>query len=95
VSVHSYPLDESPYEVRGLAGTSRDWCANVWDRYGPEVDGNRPVLAHAPDAGGFRVVRGGAWSSPLHFSRAATRFGARPELRRNTTGLRLARSYPG
>jgi serine/threonine-protein kinase len=28
VSVHTYPVDESPTGVRGLVGNSRDYCLN-------------------------------------------------------------------
>jgi len=37
-SVDDFPLDESPYGIRGLAGNVRDWCL---DRFGP--DGPRVV----------------------------------------------------
>ncbi len=93
--VGSFPLDESPYGVRDLSGNSRDWCCNVWRREGPLVDGGRLVVVEAPwSEEEIRAVRGGAWSSALNFSRAATRFGLRSTLRRTTTGLRIARSYP-
>lgn len=39
--VHEFPVDESPYGVRGLAGNVRDWCAD-------EVADGRKV-----DRGGF------------------------------------------
>lgn len=29
VPVHEFPLDESPYGVRGLGGNVRDWCADA------------------------------------------------------------------
>ena len=93
VPVDSYPLDESPLGVRGLAGNSRDWCLNVWNREGPKVRGGRLELDAADmDDPDFRAVRGGAWTSPLSFSRAAARFGNRPRPRRTNIGLRVARS---
>jgi serine/threonine-protein kinase len=91
--VQSYPSDESPYGVRGLAGNSRDWCGNIWRREGPTVEQGRLLLdLAAPDIPGLRAVRGGAWTSPLHASRSATRFGGQPGVRRMTLGLRLVRS---
>jgi serine/threonine-protein kinase len=79
--------------VRGLAGNSRDWCGNIWRWEGPRVARDRLVLEPAgPDDPDFHAVRGGAWSSALSCSRAATRFGNRPTLRRASTGIRLARS---
>ena len=92
-SIHDYPTDEGPHGVRGLAGNSRDWCSNLWLHDGPAKDGARLVL-HVPDPQDqeFRSLRGGAWPSPLSSSRAAGRFGSRPNGRRATTGVRLARS---
>jgi serine/threonine-protein kinase len=91
-SVKSYPIDESVYGIRGLAGNSRDWCGNVWRREGPAVtDGRLEVEAVLHDTG-FRALRGGAWCSPLVASRSAGRFGGPPAVRRMTTGARLARS---
>ena len=92
VSIASYPVDESPYGARGLAGNSRDWCINPWRRAGPVIVGERLTLdAAAPNDGEFRAVRGGAWSSQLGWCRSATRFGNRPTLRRTSTGLRVLR----
>ncbi len=94
-SIQRYPLDESPYGVRGLGGNSRDWCGNVWTREGSEVQGGRLLLvAAAAEDPEFRAVRGGAWVSTSDLSRSAARFGGRPEARRTTLGLRLVRSYP-
>ena len=93
VTVHDFPLDESPYGVRGLAGTSRDWCGNVWRHEGPVIEGNRLRLVDAAmDDPSYRAVRGGAWLSTRQFSRLAGRFAARPDALRMTTGFRLARS---
>ncbi|WP_437964282.1 bifunctional serine/threonine-protein kinase/formylglycine-generating enzyme family protein [Sorangium sp. So ce260] len=94
-SVHGYPADESPYGVRGLSGNSRDFCANVWRRDGPRIEGERALIEEAsPDDPEHRTVRGGGWSSALLFARAAARFGLQPGMRRATVGVRLARSYP-
>ncbi|XXX72555.1 bifunctional serine/threonine-protein kinase/formylglycine-generating enzyme family protein [Sorangium sp. So ce134] len=91
--VHGRPLDESPYGVRGLAGNTRDWCANVWRHEGPLVeDGRLRVTAALPDDPDFRVIKGGGWSSVMNNSRAAARFGGRPAIRRPVVGFRLARS---
>jgi serine/threonine-protein kinase len=90
-SVHAFPCDESPYGVRGLAGNARDWCENVWRREGPAIAGARLAPEPAHDTG-FRVVRGGAWSSQLEWSRSAGRFANRPEHQRGSIGFRLARS---
>ncbi|MCC6557389.1 MAG: SUMF1/EgtB/PvdO family nonheme iron enzyme [Polyangiaceae bacterium] len=92
--VDSHPIDESPYGVRGLAGNTRDWCSNAWTRRGPALDGERLRIADEPHGAPaeLRVVRGGAWSSPIDLARSAVRFGALPGTRRLTVGLRVARS---
>ena len=91
-SVTGHPIDESPYGVRGLAGNTRDWCANVWRHAGPPVEDGRlrpePAADDDPD---FRVVRGGAWASAAVNGLAAARFGARPGVVRPVVGLRVAR----
>lgn len=88
--------DESPYGVRGLGGTARDWCSNVWRHEGPKVEGGRLRLEMAdPEDDDFRAVRGGGWGSSIAYSRGAVRFGARPGIRRLFVGIRPARSFPG
>ena len=61
VPVTSYPLDESPYGVRGLGGNARDWCLN---------DPGEAVQQS------WRIVRGGNWVNPAAATRAAYRAGA-------------------
>ncbi|MDQ7778240.1 MAG: bifunctional serine/threonine-protein kinase/formylglycine-generating enzyme family protein [Planctomycetota bacterium] len=57
-----FPLDESPYGVKGVGGNSRDWC---WNDPGEKY---RAV----------RCLRGGAWSKSWDFSRAAKRWANEP-----------------
>ncbi|UQA56749.1 bifunctional serine/threonine-protein kinase/formylglycine-generating enzyme family protein [Polyangium aurulentum] len=92
-SVHAHPLDESPYGVRGLGGNTRDYCENAWRRDGPRIEGDR-LLREVARGDEVRAVRGGTWTSPLEFCRAATRFGNPPSIRRFTTGVRVGWSYP-
>ena len=93
--VTGHPSDESPYGIRGLSGNLRDWCANVWRRDGPRIEGGRVTLDEAPpDDHDFRVIKGGAWGSSIVHSRAAARFGSRPGIQRLFVGFRLVRSYP-
>jgi serine/threonine-protein kinase len=95
--VTSYPLDESPYGVRGLGGNTRDWCHNVWRHGGPRLEGDRLVLdlAGDDDAGPTvpRAVRGGGYISSVSMSRSACRFALHPALRRSLVGLRLVRPW--
>ncbi|MEZ4294203.1 MAG: bifunctional serine/threonine-protein kinase/formylglycine-generating enzyme family protein [Polyangiaceae bacterium] len=93
--VREYPLDESPYGVRGLAGNTRDFCLNVWTLGGPEAPGGRLVVEPQAAVGDdFRSSRGGAFRAVATHCLAAARHAARPGDGWNTTGVRIARSYP-
>jgi serine/threonine-protein kinase len=95
VDVHAYPLDESPYGMRGGAGNTRDYCVNLWTSRGPELRDGRLVIDVAPTGSeDYRAVRGGAWSSVENHCRAAGRFVVHPDKGRSTLGLRVARPYP-
>ncbi|MEL6343395.1 MAG: SUMF1/EgtB/PvdO family nonheme iron enzyme [Myxococcota bacterium] len=95
-SVSAYPLDESPYGVRGMAGNARDWCLDPFSEEGPFVDEDGQV---APVWDGDwdnieqrRVVRGGAWWQRADQARAANRLGVRAFLRDVGISFRLIRS---
>jgi serine/threonine-protein kinase len=93
VPVTRYPVDQSPYGVRGMAGNVRDWCSNAWTSDGPEVRGG-VVQVHqgaAQDAE-LRSARGGTWVTAPVFCRLAARFGDKPSWRFGGVGFRLARS---
>ncbi|WP_437623923.1 protein kinase domain-containing protein [Sorangium sp. So ce1151] len=93
-TVGTFPADESPYGIRGLAGNVREWCANLWKLDGPRVEGGRLRLDPAPSLDDdFRIIRGGTWGSSITNSRSAARFGSRPETRWLGVGLRVARSW--
>jgi serine/threonine-protein kinase len=93
--VDAYPMDESPYGLRGGAGNSRDFCLEVWTLAGPALAGARLVIEPAPLEGSdYRSVRGGAWAAVQSTCRAAARFASRPAERWSTTGLRVAREFP-
>jgi len=92
--VDTFPADESPYGVRGLAGNVREWCANLWKLDGPRVERGRLCLDPEPPLDDdFRIIRGGSWGSSITNSRSAARFGSRPETRWLGVGLRVARSW--
>ncbi|MBI2922809.1 MAG: protein kinase [Planctomycetes bacterium] len=75
VVVGGFPHDESPYGVRGLAGNSRDACLND---PGPEYPG-------------WRLFRGGSWSSSGINSRASYRGGGTTRSVYFYNGLRVGR----
>jgi formylglycine-generating enzyme required for sulfatase activity/tRNA A-37 threonylcarbamoyl transferase component Bud32 len=94
--VGSYPIDASPYGIRGLGGNVRDWCADVYHRHGaPVVDGRVPVGADDARPEPPRVIRGGCWSHHDGLVRAATRWWESSTARAAWYGFRVARSYPG
>ncbi|MFB6262116.1 MAG: SUMF1/EgtB/PvdO family nonheme iron enzyme [Bradymonadaceae bacterium] len=81
--------DESPFDVRGLAGNVSDWCRNplevdIGDGVAPpdEIDTDDER----------RVVRGGNWAAGAAECAAVHRVGFAPDVRRDTIGFRLARS---
>ncbi len=70
-AVGLYPMDNSPYGVRDLAGNVWEWCLNKYEH--PEQIG--------PDASGDgRVLRGGSWIVDPDDARAADRLRDAPEL---------------
>jgi serine/threonine-protein kinase len=90
--VQDFPLDESVYGLRGLAGNVRDICNNRWTELGTAGDGERLVLSEAPEDVDYISVRGGAWGGTGALGRAAVRFGDLPSTRHALRGLRLCRS---
>lgn len=94
-SVDDYPLDESPYGVRGTLGNVRTWCTNRYARSGER--GPRVVVSPLDRTDeGLRAVRGNTWASSPMLGRAATRFAGSPGHRLTSLGIRLARTLlPG
>ena len=87
--VDSYPLDVSPYGVRGMAGNVRDWCINAYSRDGVP-DGSR-LTVDPPAEAAYRMMRGGSWASKIDLCRLASRFADPPSTRFSVTGFRLVR----
>lgn len=95
IPIDQYPLDLSPYGVRGLVGNVRDFCLDVYRKDGPELKEGRLIGALRPgaaDATHWANVRGGAAASGGSMVRPATRLGLNPENRVPKVGFRLARS---
>ena len=90
--VGAFPLDESAYGVRGMAGNARDWCDNRWTEAGPAADGERLARRPADPAADFIALRGGSYANSAYPCRAATRFGDPPAVRFEHNGVRLART---
>jgi serine/threonine-protein kinase len=93
--VGGYPVDESVYGVRDLAGNVRDWTATVHQEDGDVWDGDRLSPGQgAGEAGDYRVRRGGSWGSKPASARVANRDGNTPDDRYYNLGLRLVRTIP-
>ena len=78
--VESYPADQSPYGVIGLAGNADEWCRDA---------------THALGDTPGRVLRGGIWYyGPQEGGRITDRSFAQPTHRFPDTGFRCARPAP-
>ncbi|MEM6925597.1 MAG: SUMF1/EgtB/PvdO family nonheme iron enzyme, partial [Myxococcota bacterium] len=65
--VDGYPVDCSPYGVRGMAGNIREWCL---DSRGRIVD---DIVVATPEEGPDRQVKGASWSNIARAARLAGR----------------------
>jgi len=93
--VDTFPVDESPYSVRGMAGNMRDWCADVYKKEGPPTPGQCIELAPVlHQSGSDRVYRGGSWFDRPRDARLAGRFRNSPAYASSSLGLRLSRTNP-
>ena len=62
--VDTFPIDEGPYGLRGVAGNSLDWCADGFTPDGPALAGAEvlpPLDGGDPSPGLHRPIRGGGW----------------------------------
>jgi serine/threonine-protein kinase len=94
--VDSFPVDESPYGIRGLAGNMRDWCIEEHQPAGPATIGSRLTIPTAESQGRVRqnaerALRGGSWRFHARYSRASFRNWDSPSLRNHFVGLRILR----
>jgi serine/threonine protein kinase/formylglycine-generating enzyme required for sulfatase activity len=90
--VDSYPVDASPYGIRGLGGNVQDWCATEFQREGPPQHG--PIVSPTPATVGPstapRVHRGGNWGGTSRNTRSADRIRNEPGARSGSLGFRIA-----
>lgn len=94
--VDSYPIDESPYGVRGMAGNMRDWCQDEFRPEGPRIENDCVVIEtelppQVDNDQVFRVSRGGSWNGTLRALRATVRYHSLPGIRSAVVGFRLVR----
>jgi len=95
-TVHDFPVDESPWGMRGAAGNMSEWCLDRFRHVGAVIRAGRASLPPQEDLEDaetlslFRVCRGGSWDESDRRSRVADRIRASAQGRRNYIGLRLA-----
>jgi serine/threonine-protein kinase len=89
VTVDAFPLDESPYEIRGMAGNIRAWMLDRWRREGP-----LPSEVSPREAEEKAVSRGGGWLGDRRWTRAASRGWLLDHQRTWDLGFRVCRSWP-
>ncbi len=75
----------NPFGLHDIHGSAWEWCSDWYGDY-PST----PLMdPRGPDAGSFRVLRGGSWCSGPGSIRSASRNGNTPELRNHVVGFRL------
>ena len=80
--VNSYPLDESVYGVRGLAGNMMDWTSSFY----------RGDWGETEDCSS-RVYVGGSWYVSAGSARASNRGNDDPSNRYGSLGFRFLRTF--
>ena len=85
VEVGSYPANA--FGLYDMHGNLYEWCNDWYGTYGG--DETDPT---GPEAGSYRVVRGGRWYSVARYCRSAGRYGYDPDGSFYAFGFRLARS---
>ncbi len=90
--VDSFPVDESVFGIRGLAGNVNDWCLDLYDPLLRPEDGSIARVLRPEDGDEQpRVHRGGRWSGTAKAARSATRMSSDAKVRTSALGARLAR----
>ncbi|MEO2004738.1 MAG: SUMF1/EgtB/PvdO family nonheme iron enzyme, partial [Candidatus Poribacteria bacterium] len=93
--IGQYPVDESVYGVRDMAGNMRDWTGTAHPDDSHVHDGEAVSSQQGAGEGGAnRVFRGGNWHDNPRDAQLSVRFRTLPHNRVNYLGLRLARSIP-
>ena len=94
--VDSYPHDESPLGVRGMAGNIQDWCLDGWRPGGPLLGEGGRVLPPTPppDGENRRVLRGGTWGASPQACHLGNRTVQPATGRDGGRSIRLLRPWP-
>ena len=91
--IGAFPIDESPYGVRDVAGGVLQWAADVVDLVSAEqaLAEPEPEPGHPLVETGVRIARGGSWISGMTNCRAAARVKTIPLFRTSNLGFRLVK----
>jgi len=92
--VGSFPIDESPYGVRDMAGCMREWVGDVFgEKSSSELLAEpEPPVGTARAESGWRQVRSGSWITDAKWARSASRGGQFALTRGTGLGFRCAKT---
>jgi formylglycine-generating enzyme required for sulfatase activity len=79
------PQGDSPYGCVDMSGNVWEWCLNKY---------KTPEVTEIDQSEAWRVLRGGAWSNPRNFVRAAYRLSSHPANRFDLYGFRVVAVRP-
>ena len=87
-------IRDSPYGIRGMGGNVADWCLDVFQDTGPNLDEGHLVLPkpELQNETSMRVFRGGIWISYEMYTKTFERFASTPRTKQPYLGFRLVRS---
>ena len=82
-SIYDFPADESPYQIRGLAGNCSEWCLDPYNI--------QPSLSFDPhQESEEKMCRGGSWIHQPSSLKLKRRISNVPHARLSSLGFRIA-----